>query len=677
MARRPPTFVALLALLVSLLALVPTPADAWSRGPIRIAGADRYETAVRISSTAFDGGAATVVIASGESFPDGLAAGPLAALHDAPVLLTTKDALPALTGDELDRLDPERVFVVGGSAAIADSVLGEIEGISAVRPSRVAGPTRYDTATAVSSLFPSPAPVVFVANGVDFPDALAGGAAAALAQAPLLLTPPDALPAAAGDELERLAAPETLVLGGSSAVSDEVVAQIDARAAGVRRLAGFDRYGTAAIIAEDRARPATQAIIATGASFPDALAAAPLARHLGAPILLTAGCQPPGTTEWLRARDWADVTVVGGTGAVPEFGLSLPCTPIPDGEIAPGITLDTHVLAGPTVTHVVGVTRRAGWDVRATTASGNLISRLHTTDIARRLDAPVAVNGTFFTSAGQPSYALAVDGRLLKAPGGIPASRGTIVALDPTNPDASYYDTPEFQMTLDDFTIDSVNSGLPVAGEVAMFTREHNRTVEVTGSHCRASLDTVGEIGLDPDGDVTQVYDVAAVSCSDDPIQDSDADIVVAIEGSPEGDFIESLEGRQITYQWKAHPDANGTTVVIGGNLRLVVDGTVATDVTMNSGPFFNERAPRTAVCTTSNGTILLVTVDGRRSGYSIGFTPRELADYLISIDCRDALNLDGGGSTALAVNGMLANRPSDASGQRAVGSALFVSAAD
>jgi exopolysaccharide biosynthesis protein len=94
----------------------------------------------------------------------------------------------------------------------------------------------------------------------------------------------------------------------------------------------------------------------------------------------------------------------------------------------------------------------------------------------------------------------------------------------------------------------------------------------------------------------------------------------------------------------------------------------------MNSGPFFEERAPRTAVCTTADSTLLLVTVDGRQSGYSIGWTPRELADYLISIGCRDALNLDGGGSTAVAVDGMLANRPSDASGQRAVGSALFVS---
>lgn len=674
MARRPPTFVALLALLTSLLVFAPARAEAWSRGPIRIAGGDRYETAVRISSTAFGNGAATVVVASGESFPDGLAAGPLAALHDAPVLLTEKGALPAMTGDELARLAPQRVFVVGGPAAVDDAVVGEIQGITGVRPSRIAGPTRYETATAVASLFPSPAPVVFVANGADFPDALAGGAAAALAQAPLLLTPPDALPAPAGDQLARLAAPSTLVLGGSSAVSDAVVAQIDERASGVRRLASFDRYSTAAAIAADRAASATQVIIATGGSFPDALAAAPLARHLGAPILLTAGCQPPSTTDFLRARDWADVTVVGGTGAVPEFGLSLPCSPIPDGELAPGLTLDTHVLAGPTVARVVAVTRRAGWDVRATTASGNVISRLHTTDIARRLDAPVAINGTFFTAGGEPSYALAVDGRLLKAPGGIPASRGTVLALDPTNPGAAFYDTPSFEMTLGEETVDKVNSGLPVAGEVAIFTREHNRSLPVTGSYCRASLNTSGGVGLDAHGNVTQTYDVAAVSCSDDPIPDGDADVVAALEGSPEGDFIEGLAGQQPVYTWTAHPDANGTTIVIGGNLRLVVDGTVATDVTMNSGPFFNERAPRTAVCTTADGTLFLVTVDGRQSGYSIGWTPRELSDYLISIGCRDALNLDGGGSTALAVNGMLANRPSDSTGQRSVGSALFVS---
>jgi putative cell wall-binding protein len=667
--RRLSLFLALVALLAGLVATAPH-VGAWSRPPIRIAGADRYETAVRISSATFTDGAASVVIASGESFPDGLTAGPLAALVDAPVLLTAHDQLPSVTGDELTRLTPQNVFVVGGTAAVSDEVVAAIEELTSVTPSRIAGATRYETATAVASLFPAPAPAAFVASGVDFPDALSGGAAAAMGGAPLLLTPPTVLLPFVADQLHRLAPPETLVLGGTGAVSDDVVREITRRVGAARRIAGVDRYQTAAAIAADRAASATQVVLATGSSFPDALAAAPLARAQGAPVLLTAGCVPQPTLDFIRSHGWADVTVVGGTSAVPEFGMSLPCAPVPDGEIAPGLTLDTHVLPGPIVTHVVGVTRAAGWDLRATTASGNLFSRLWTTDIDRRLDAPLAINGTFFNpSNGDPSYALAVDGRLLKAPG----AGGTILGLDPTNPGASLFATPDFTITLDGETVDTVNAGAPGDGQIAMLTREYNRNLPVDVSYCRASLDAAGGVTLDAEGSASQAYDVAAVSCGDADISDGDADVVVALEGTPEGDFVAGLTGR-VTYTWRAHPAANGVTVVIGGNITLVHGGEVSTDVTMNGGPFFYERAPRTAVCATRDETMLLVVVDGGQPGYSVGFTPRELADYLISLGCFDAMNLDGGGSSALVVHGVLANRPSDHGGQRAVGSALFVS---
>ncbi|MEA3056753.1 MAG: hypothetical protein QOD30_2185, partial [Actinomycetota bacterium] len=345
-------------------------AGAWSRPPIRIAGASRYETAVRISSATFPSGSAAVVVASGESFPDGLAAGPLAALEGGPVLLVAHDTLPQITRDELARLHPGAVFVVGGTSAISDDVVAAIGDATTIQPERIAGATRYETSTAVSSLFPTPAPVVFVASGTDFPDALAGGAAAAAATAPLLLTPSDVLPLAVGNELARLAPPDALVLGGTSAVSAAVQKAVDARVARVRRLAGTDRYGTAAAIATDRFGQANQVILATGSAFPDALAAAPYARWQQAPVLLTGGCVPPVTLDFLRAHGWTDVTVVGGTGAVPEPGMSMPCSPVPDGQLAPGLTFDTRLLPGPNVAHVVGLTRTAVWSVRTTTASG-------------------------------------------------------------------------------------------------------------------------------------------------------------------------------------------------------------------------------------------------------------------------------------------------------------------
>ena len=667
MARRPPVIAASLLVLASVLPALR--ADAWSRGPIRIAGADRYETAVRISSATFeDGDVGDVVLASGESFPDGLTAGPLAALKDAPVLLTARDELPDVTADELDRLEPRRVWVVGGTAAVDDAVLLEIGDLLDVTPRRIAGATRYETATAVASLFPSPAPIAFLASGVDFPDALAGGAVAARETAPLLLTPPDAVPQAVRDELLRLAPPETLVLGGPAAVSD---AAVESLPGATRRLAGADRYDTAAVVARDRLPEATEVIVATGADFPDALAAAPFARAHDAPVLLTAGCIPTGALEFQRDRDWPAVTVVGGTGAVPEFGLSRPCAPVGRGELAPGLTLDTHIPDGSTVVHLVGVTRRAGWDVRATTASGDLVSRLHTTDIARRLDSIVAVNGTFFVQSGEPSYALAVDGRLLKAPG----AGGTILGIDPTNPDAAFFATPDFEITLDDLEVTKVNSGAPATNEIAMYTREYNRVLDVADPVCVAELSTVGDLTLDADGSPTQQYEVDDVDCDRDAIDPAGKDIVVGVAGTDLGNLVRDLPvGDTVTYTWRVHPMANGVTVVMGGNVTLVAGNAVSTDVTDNVGPFFEERAPRTAVCHRPGGALLLVIVDGRQPGYSIGWTPRQLADYLVSIGCLDAINLDGGGSTALAVNGVLANRPSDPAGQRSVGSALFLS---
>lgn len=666
MVRRLLPLVALLALL-----LPPNTAAAWTRPGDRIAGTTRYDTAALISEQVFAEGAATAVIASGESFPDGLAAGPLAGLLDAPVLLTPRDELNIATANELERLSPTRVLVVGGTAAISDDVLEEIEEQLDVEPSRIAGETRYATATAVASLFPSPAPVAFVASGVDFPDALAGGAAASMGGAPLLLTPHGELPDAVGDELARLAPPEALVLGGSGAVSDAVVAAVDARVAGVRRLAGTDRYGTAAAIAADRAGGTTQVLMATGESFPDALAAAPLARHRGAPILLTTTCAPSATITFQRDRAWPDVTVIGGTGAVQELGLSLPCSPVPDGVIAPGVTLTTQVLGGPNVVRLLTIDRTQGAVVRPVTASGHIIGRLTTTEIARGNGVPVAVNGTFFTESGEPSYALALDGRLAKAPG----AGGTIMGLDRTAPTEYFFAAPEFDITLGDLEIDKVNSGAAGATEIALQTGDDARVIEVGTDYCRAELEVAGTPTVDAEeGGTVQPYVIDDVDCDgSDVAATTDRHVVFALDGTPEGDLVEELPvGEAVELRWSTHPAATGFTDVIGGNLRLVIGNQVATDVTMNSGPFFSERAPRTAIGALPDGRLVIVVNDGRQPGHSVGFTPRELADFMVGLGCIDALNLDGGGSTSLAVDGMLGNRPSGGA-QRAVGSAILI----
>ena len=84
-------------------------------------------------------------------------------------------------------------------------------------------------------------------------------------------------------------------------------------------------------------------------------------------------------------------------------------------------------------------------------------------------------------------------------------------------------------------------------------------------------------------------------------------------------------------------------------------------------------RDPRTAIGIKENGTVVLLTVDGRQPGYSAGFTGQELADYLISCGVKDAAMLDGGASAEMLVKGKLAGRPSYKGEERTLGGGILV----
>jgi hypothetical protein len=122
---------------------------------------------------------------------------------------------------------------------------------------------------------------------------------------------------------------------------------------------------------------------------------------------------------------------------------------------------------------------------------------------------------------------------------------------------------------------------------------------------------------------------------------------------------------------------------IAGGGPRLLAAGRVrvrssAEGFAPLSAPWFHgafvaARHPRTLAGVRADGTLLLVTVDGRRAGWSAGVTLNEAARAMRSLGARDALNLDGGGSTAMAVRGRTVNRPSDPTGERPVSDALVV----
>ena len=221
-------------------------------------------------------------------------------------------------------------MVLGGTAAVSDAVLAELNGLASSGATRVAGPDRYATAAAVSAQAFSPGvPVVYVATGLNFPDALAGATAAAKEQGAVLLVSGDAIPPATGDELHRLAPRSIVVLGGVNAVSAAVVQSLQGYTTGaVTRVSGADRYDTAVQVSRrSSSGGAATAYVATGANFPDALAGGPVAGAAGSPLLLVPGrCLPGAVRTELDRLGTTKLMLLGGEGAVSASVASLsPC----------------------------------------------------------------------------------------------------------------------------------------------------------------------------------------------------------------------------------------------------------------------------------------------------------------------------------------------------------------
>lgn len=290
-------------------------------GFIRIAGTDRFDTAAQLSGWAYPepNVVTTVYVATGLDFPDALSGGVGAAAAGGPVLLTLPGEVPEPTRAELARLAPDQVVVVGGTSVISDTVatrLGQVAGED-VEVHRIAGVDRFDTAARVSAhVFPGGGMrQAFVATGLDFPDALSGVAIAA-PDAPILLSARDAVPQPTLDELGGAQVIEIVALGGSSVLSGGVIQSLGDHAAGVTRIAGADRFETSARIASGIA-PGGTVFVATGATFPDALAGGSIAAQIGGPVLLTArDVLPEPVRAELERLAPARIVILGGASAV-------------------------------------------------------------------------------------------------------------------------------------------------------------------------------------------------------------------------------------------------------------------------------------------------------------------------------------------------------------------------
>jgi putative cell wall-binding protein len=183
-------------------------------------GADRYATAAATALAEHPDGVDHVYLVAGTSFADAATGGTSAVRDGAALLLVPSDHLPVVVADALVTLDPARVSVVGGAAAISDVVL---TAVGAVLPDatvqRVGGTDRYTTALELAR--DDPAGVLVAVSGASFADALVAIRVAERHDAALVLLPSGSAPASWSGRLGPLAPEHVVVVGGQRAVSPD------------------------------------------------------------------------------------------------------------------------------------------------------------------------------------------------------------------------------------------------------------------------------------------------------------------------------------------------------------------------------------------------------------------------------------------------------------------------
>jgi putative cell wall-binding protein len=198
------------------------------------------------------------------------------------------------------------VYLLGGTSSIPDSVGSELTSLG-YHVTRLSGPNRYATAVAVANALGNPT-TALLASGLNYPDALAAGPAAAHVGGAVLLTDGNVAPAETAAYLSAHVT-TAYAIGGPAAVAVPSATPI----------VGADRYATAVAVASKFFTTPTAVGISTGENFPDALAAGAFLAGLGAPLVLTGGSSLPSVTaQYLTsvAGSATSVQVFGGSAVV-------------------------------------------------------------------------------------------------------------------------------------------------------------------------------------------------------------------------------------------------------------------------------------------------------------------------------------------------------------------------
>ena len=283
----------------------------------RVSGYDRYETALNVSRNNFEH-CDYVVIASGEIYADALSGGSLTTQTRSPILLTKKDYISESVLDEISRLEPSRIFLLGGEMSISNNVLNRIRSYTGIEAERIFGQNRSETNAKINELrtdlFTGEYEVTsnnfIYVDGYNFYDSLYAApyigydtgdsiSYLVLNNGPLRES-----------EFDR---PILNSIGDFQIIKDDPREPIEFHL----NTKGRNRYESSTLIAEQYGFNVDTAILVSGEDYPDGLSASSLVALYHAPVLLTPKNRLDySTREYIKKAGLENIIIVGGEKSV-------------------------------------------------------------------------------------------------------------------------------------------------------------------------------------------------------------------------------------------------------------------------------------------------------------------------------------------------------------------------
>jgi hypothetical protein len=332
-------------------------------------------------------------------------------------------------------------------------------------------------------------------------------------------------------------------------------------------------------------------------------------------------------------------------------------------KLAPGVEYRRIVRPnGPVVVHAVAMQRGAGNVLRSVLSNdrvaGPAPTQERTSAMCQRVRCIAAVNGDFAFPAGEPVGGAVAAGQMLRSP--VPTQHQlSITSSGGLEAGTLAWSAQLVPSDLRPVAIQGLNVDRP-ADTLVLYTPAYGPATATNGFGAElvlrvvepATSPQVGHTGL-----VELVGFVAGGGNSPIPVgglvlsgHGTGASALADLWGRREKGVVSGRALLRVETSPQVSESVGGTPILVHEGRRWVAE---------EASTFVTGRHPRTVVGW-NDTEVLLVTVDGRQPGYSVGMSLPEAADLLLALGATEALNLDGGGSTTLAVGASVVNRPSD-----------------